>query len=181
MGFIPTPIEGLWVFEPAVFEDDRGWFYESYRKDLFEKAGLHYDFIQDNEAASSYGVLRGLHFQTGESAQAKLVRVTQGEVLDVVVDIRPGSFSYGQHYSIQLSASNRKQLMVPRGFAHGYVVLSPKAVFQYKCDNYYDPGREGGLRYNDPELGIDWILPGKDLILSDKDQRWPLWSDSKDQ
>ena len=179
MGFIPTPIEGLWIFEPVVFEDDRGWFYESYRKDLFTKAGLHYDFVQDNEAASSYGVLRGLHFQTGESAQAKLVRVTQGEVLDVVVDIRPGSPNYGQHYSIRLSASNRKQLMVPRGFAHGYVVLSPKAIFQYKCDNYYDPEREGGLLYNDPELGIDWILPTDDLILSVKDQKWPLWSELK--
>lgn len=181
MGFIPTPIAGLWVFEPTVFEDERGWFYESYRKDLFEKAGLHYDFVQDNEAASSYGVLRGLHFQTGEAAQAKLVRVTQGEVLDVVVDIRPGSQSYGQHYSIHLSATNRKQLMVPRGFAHGYVVLSPKAIFQYKCDNYYQPGQEGGLRYNDPELGIDWILPQQDLILSEKDRRWPLWQEQKDQ
>jgi len=181
MGFIPTPIAGLWVFEPTVFEDERGWFYESYRKDLFEKAGLHYEFVQDNEAASSYGVLRGLHFQTGEAAQAKLVRVTQGEVLDVVVDIRPGSQSYGQHYSIRLSATNRIQLMVPRGFAHGYVVLSPKAIFQYKCDNYYQPGQEGGLRYNDPELGIDWILPQQDLILSEKDRRWPLWQEQKDQ
>lgn len=180
MGFVPTPIEGLWIFEPTVFEDDRGWFYESYRKDIFANAGLYSDFVQDNEAASTYGVLRGLHFQTGEAAQAKLVRVTQGEVLDVVVDIRPGSPSYGQHYSIQLSATNRKQLMVPRGFAHGYVVLSEKAVFQYKCDHFYDPLRESGLRYNDPKMNIDWILPEKDLILSEKDQRWPLWHELKD-
>lgn len=174
MGFIPTPIEGLMIFEPAVFSDERGYFYESFREDIFEMAGLTHHFVQDNEAASSYGVIRGLHYQLGNSAQAKLVRVTQGEVLDVVVDIRSGSPTYGRHFAIQLSADNKRQLLVPRGFAHGYAVLSKKAVFQYKCDNYYDPEAEGGIRYNDPALGIDWLIPEKDRIISKKDQLWPV-------
>lgn len=179
MGFIPTPMEGLIIFEPGVFTDDRGYFFESFREDIFQEAGLPYHFVQDNEAASTYGVIRGLHYQIGGSAQAKLVRVTQGEVLDVVVDIRPGSSTYGQHFSIQLSADNRRQLLVPRGFAHGYAVLSKKAVFQYKCDNYYDPSAEGGLLFNDPGLKIDWLIPEKDRIISKKDLIWPAFGEHR--
>lgn len=173
MGLKPTPIEGLFVFEPAVHIDDRGYFFESFREDIIREAGFEFPFIQDNEASSTFGVLRGLHYQYGDAAQAKIVRVSQGEVLDVVVDIRPGSSTYGEHYAIQLSQENKLQLLIPRGFAHGYIVLSKRAVFQYKCDNYYDRNMEGGLMYNDPKLDIDWLLPEKELILSEKDKKWP--------
>ena len=164
-----TPIADLLVFEPRVFPDDRGYFYESYNRRTWEEAGVHLDFVQDNQARSTRGVLRGLHYQVGEMAQSKLVRVTEGEVLDVVVDLRPDSATYGQWYSIRLSAENKRQLLVPRGFAHGYVVLSDTAEFQYKCDNYYSKAHEGGLRYDDPALGIDWQFDLSKVLVSEKD------------
>lgn len=164
-----TPIAGLLVFEPRVFHDDRGYFYESYNRRTWEEAGVHLDFVQDNQARSTRGVLRGLHYQVGEAAQSKLVRVTEGEVLDVAVDLRPGSATYGQWYSIRLSAENKRQLLVPRGFAHGYVVLSDTAEFQYKCDNYYSKAHEGGIRYDDPALGIDWGFDLSQVLVSEKD------------
>jgi dTDP-4-dehydrorhamnose 3,5-epimerase len=164
-----TPIADLLVFEPRVFPDDRGYFYESYNRRTWEEAGVHLDFVQDNQARSTRGVLRGLHYQVGEMAQSKLVRVTEGEVLDVVVDLRSDSATYGQWYSIRLSAENKRQLLVPRGFAHGYVVLSDTAEFQYKCDNYYSKAHEGGIRYDDPALGIDWQFDLSKVLVSEKD------------
>ena len=169
----PTPIANLLVFEPRVFPDDRGYFYESYNRRTWEEAGVHLDFVQDNQARSTRGVLRGLHYQVGEMAQSKLVRVTEGEVLDVVVDLRPGSDTYGQWYSIRLSAENKRQLLVPRGFAHGYLVLSDTAEFQYKCDNYYSKPHEGGIRYDDPTLGIDWEFDLSQVLVSEKDLLLP--------
>ncbi len=164
-----TPIADLLVFEPRVFPDDRGYFYESYNRRTWEEAGVHLDFVQDNQARSTRGVLRGLHYQVGEAAQSKLVRVTEGEVLDVVVDLRPDSATYGQWYSIRLSAENKRQLLVPRGFAHGYIVLSDTAEFQYKCDNYYSKAHEGGIRYDDLALGIDWQFDLSQVLVSEKD------------
>lgn len=175
MPFFETPIPGLLVFEPQVWEDSRGYFFESYNTRSFHEAGIGSNFVQDNEARSSYGVLRGLHYQTGTRAQAKLVRVVEGEVLDVAVDIRPESPTYGQSYSILLNAENKKQLFVPRGFAHGYAVLSKTAIFCYKCDNYYSKEHEGGIRYDDPHLGIDWKIPQEAIQLSDKDRVLPLF------
>lgn len=175
MPFIETPLSGLVVFEPQVWSDARGYFFESFNARTFEKAGIKTTFVQDNEARSSYGVLRGLHYQTGEMAQAKLVRVVEGTVLDVAVDIRPDSPTYGQSFSIILSADNKKQLFVPRGFAHGYAVLSETAIFCYKCDNYYSKAHEGGIRYNDTGLNIDWQLPDQDVILSEKDEIQPFF------
>lgn len=173
MPFIPTGLPGLIVFEPKVFADDRGYFLETYQRKLFAEAGITTDFIQDNEAKSTYGVLRGLHYQVPPYAQAKLVRVVEGEVLDIVVDIREGSPTYGKSYNIRLSAANKKQLYVPRGFAHGYVVLSETAIFCYKCDNYYSKAHEGGLRYDDPALGIDWDFDLQKATLSERDKEWP--------
>jgi dTDP-4-dehydrorhamnose 3,5-epimerase len=173
MPFLPTPIEGLLIFEPRVFADDRGYFFESYNQRAWEDAGLSVHFVQDNQARSTRGVLRGLHYQTGEYAQAKLVRVTEGEVLDVAVDLRPESATYGQWYSIRLSADNKRQLFVPRGFAHGYLVLSETAEFVYKCDNFYAKAHEGGLRYDDPNLNIDWEFPLSEVLVSDKDLLLP--------
>ncbi len=175
MGFIPTEFEGLVLWEPRVHRDERGYFCETYREDVFEAGSIGVRFVQDNEAQSVRGVLRGLHYQTGASAQAKLVRVVSGEVLDVAVDLRPGSKTYGRHFAVQLSATNHLQMFIPRGFAHGYVVLSKSAVFQYKCDNYYDSKAEAGLCFDDPSLGIDWILPAAELIISEKDRRWPVF------
>ena len=169
MPFIKTEFPGLVVFEPQVWGDDRGYFYESYNKNSFAAAGIDNVFVQDNQARSSYGVLRGLHYQLGEYAQAKLVRVVEGSVLDVVVDLREGSPTYGKYYSIELSAANKLQLFVPRGFAHGYVVLSEKAEFFYKCDNFYNKASEGGINYKDPKLNIDWQIDLKDAVLSEKD------------
>lgn len=174
MPFIETPFSGLIVFEPKVWGDDRGYFFESYNSKSFQEAGITCNFVQDNQARSTYGVLRGLHYQRGEHAQAKLVRVIEGSVLDVVVDLRPDSPTYGRHFSIELSAENKKQLFVPRGFAHGYVVLTPTAEFFYKCDNFYNTASEGGLLYNDPQLGIDWKIDLKDAVLADKDKIWPV-------
>lgn len=174
-----TELPGLVVIKPRVFEDDRGYFFESFNKNDFDEHGLHYDFVQDNQSKSEYGVLRGLHYQLGENAQAKLVRVLEGEVLDVVVDIRKGSPTYGQSYSEVLSATNYLQMIIPRGFAHGFVVLSETAVFSYKCDNFYNVESEGGILYNDPELNIDWQVDPKDIKLSDKDEVLPLFKDAK--
>jgi dTDP-4-dehydrorhamnose 3,5-epimerase len=173
MPFLSTDFSGLMVFEPRVFTDDRGYFFESYQRKIFAEAGITTDFIQDNEAKSTFGILRGLHYQLPPYAQAKLVRVVQGEVLDVVVDIRENSPTYGQHFSLRLSAENKKQLFIPRGFAHGYAVLSEEAIFCYKCDNYYSKAHEGGLRFDDPALGIDWQIDLKQAILSERDKNWP--------
>lgn len=175
MEIIKTDIEGLLIVKPRVFADARGYFFESYNSREFRRlTGLDVDFVQDNQARSAYGVVRGLHFQRGRHAQAKLVRVISGRVLDVAVDIRPGSPTFGRHAAIELSADNFLQLFIPRGFAHGYAVLSPEAVFQYKTDNYYCPEAEGAVIWNDPGLAIDWRLPEADIILSDKDRLNPL-------
>ena len=179
MPFIKTEFEDLFVFEPNVFEDDRGYFYESYNQKQFEQSGLNYNWVQDNQAYSSKGVIRGLHYQTGPMAQAKLVRVIAGEVLDVVVDIRQQSPTYGKSFSIILNEKNKKQLLVPRGFAHGYAVLSETAIFFYKCDNYYSKENEGGILYNDPHLGIDWKLEAKTIQLSEKDKVQPVFNDHR--
>lgn len=167
-----TGIEGLVIINPRIFKDQRGYFFESCNEQVLKAQGLDYHFVQDNEAGSSYGVLRGLHFQRGEHSQAKLVRMIEGEVLDVAVDLRSDSATYGQSFSVILSAENKKQLLVPRGFAHGYVVLSQRAVFFYKCDNYYFKEQEGGISYADPALNIDWRLPSEAFIISEKDQKW---------
>lgn len=177
MPFISTGIEGLIVFEPQIHYDDRGYFFESYNARIWETAGVTAHFVQDNQARSTQGVLRGLHFQTGAAAQAKLVRVLEGEVLDVVVDTRPQSATYGKWYSIRLSAANRKQMFVPRGFAHGYVVLSDTAEFAYKCDNFYSKAHEGGIRFDDPDLGIDWEFDLSQVVVSDKDLLLPWLKD----
>ena len=174
MPFIKTDFPGLIVFEPKVFGDHRGYFYESYNANSFKAGGITADFVQDNQARSTYGVLRVLHYQLGEHAQAKLVRVIEGAVLDVVVDLREGSPTYGQSYGIELSAENKKQLFVPRGFAHGYVVLSETAEFFYKCDNFYNKASEGGLIYNDPQLKIDWRIDLSKAQLSEKDLILPV-------
>jgi dTDP-4-dehydrorhamnose 3,5-epimerase len=172
MKFTETELKDCYVIEPNVFEDDRGYFFESFSQRIFEdQTGLKVNFVQDNQSRSSYGVLRGLHFQKGEHAQAKLVRVLEGEVLDVAVDIRPESGTYLQHVAIKLSAENKRQLFVPRGFAHGMVVLSERVEFFYKCDNFYHKASEGGIIYNDPKLNIDWIVKEEELVLSDKDNK----------
>lgn len=177
MPFIETPIPGLIVFEPRIFQDERGYFYESYNRNTWLEVGVAVDFVQDNQAFSTIGVLRGLHYQAGEAAQAKLVRVISGEVLDVVVDLRPNSLTYGRWYSIRLSDQNRRQLFVPRGFAHGYVALSETAEFCYKCDNYYDKAREGGIRYDDPTLQIDWEFDLSQALISEKDKALPFFGE----
>jgi dTDP-4-dehydrorhamnose 3,5-epimerase len=180
MPFTTTEFPGLLVFEPKVFGDERGYFFESFNQQVFEAAGINRPFVQDNQARSVFGVLRGLHFQKGEAAQAKLVRALEGTVLDVVVDLRLGSPTYGKSYSIELSAENKLQLYVPRGFAHGYVVLSETAEFFYKCDNFYSKADEGGLIYNDPALKIDWQIDLSDAILSDKDRILPALAAHED-
>jgi dTDP-4-dehydrorhamnose 3,5-epimerase len=169
MPFHNTDFEGLVVFEPRVFNDERGYFYESYNEQTFQAAGVAAKFVQDNQARSTFGVLRGLHYQVGANAQAKLVRVVQGRVLDVVVDLRAESATFGRSYSIELTDSNHLQLFVPRGFAHGYVVLSETAEFVYKCDNFYSKADEGGLFYADPALKIDWKIDLSEAIVSEKD------------
>ncbi len=173
-----TALEGCFIIHDTVFEDSRGYFFESFNRHTFYKqTGFDTNFIQDNQSSSSRGVLRGLHFQAGEFAQAKLVRVLQGKVLDVVVDIRKGSATYGKHVALELSDASHTQLYIPRGFAHGFLVLSERAVFFYKCDNYYNKQAEGGIMYNDPSLNIDWKLPAEELILSDKDKQNPFLKD----
>ena len=173
MPFIQTPFEGLLIFEPKVWEDSRGYFFESYNRQTFEEAGIDADFVQDNQARSTFGVLRGLHFQKPPFEQAKLVRVTEGAVFDVAVDLRPGSSTWGQWYGLVLSAENKRQLFLPRGFAHGYVVITPTAEFCYKCDNFYSKAHEGGLRYDDPHLKIEWPVEQAQLQLSEKDLLLP--------
>jgi dTDP-4-dehydrorhamnose 3,5-epimerase len=165
-----TILKGCFEIEPKVFEDKRGYFYESFNLEKFNTTlDINVQFVQDNESFSSKGVLRGLHFQKGEFAQAKLVRVVKGSVLDVAVDIRKGSKTFGEYVSVELSEENKKQFFVPRGFAHGFVVLSETAIFSYKCDNYYNKASESGIIYNDPTLNIDWGLAKKSLIVSEKD------------
>jgi len=175
MPFSTTPIPGLILFEPRIFPDERGYFFESYNQRTWAEAGLQTNFVQDNQARSTRGVLRGLHYQVGEMAQAKLVRVLEGEVLDMVVDIRVGSATYGQWYGVRLSAENKRQLFVPRGFAHGYVVLSETAEFFYKCDNFYSKTHEGGIRYDDPALAIDWEIDLSEVIVAEKDLALPFF------
>tara|TARA_B110000483_G_C18051783_1_gene486819 strand:+ start:339 stop:884 length:546 start_codon:yes stop_codon:yes gene_type:complete len=172
-----TKLIGCFIIEPKVFKDSRGYFFESFNQNTFNKLiGKTIDFVQDNESFSSKGVLRGLHFQTGAYAQAKLVRAVKGTVLDVVVDMRKESPTFSKHFSIELSEDNKTQLFVPRGFAHGFIVLSETAIFSYKCDNFYDKASEQGLCYDDPSLGIDWKLPANEFIISEKDLLLPTLS-----
>ncbi|OUS02397.1 dTDP-4-dehydrorhamnose 3,5-epimerase [Flavobacteriales bacterium 33_180_T64] len=177
---VETKLKGCVLLEPTVFEDNRGYFFESFNQDKFNKiVGLNVNFVQDNESFSTKGVLRGLHYQTGDFAQAKLVRVIKGSVLDVAVDLRKNSSTFGEHVSVELSEDNKKQFFVPRGFAHGFVVLSETAIFSYKCDNYYHKPSEGGLIYDDSTLNIDWHLPEKSLIVSEKDVVLPTLENAK--
>lgn len=169
MPFTETGIPDLLIYEPRVFDDSRGYFFESYNAGTFEQQGLRFPFVQDNQARSTYGVLRGLHFQQEPYAQTKLIRALEGSILDVVVDIRKGSPTYGEVFTIELSAKNKLQLLVPKGFAHGYSVLSETAEVMYKCDNFYNKSSEGGIVYNDPALNIDWGFDLKDAVVSDKD------------
>ena len=174
MNIIETHIKDLFIIEPRVFSDARGYFFQSFSQKNFEEKVFNTTFVQDNESQSVFGVLRGLHFQKPPFAQAKLVRVAKGKVLDVAVDLRIGSPTYGQHAAVELSDENKRQFFVPRGFAHGFVVLSDEAIFQYKCDNYYAPQSEGSLLWNDPTLGIDWKIDAEKVILSEKDKVSPL-------
>ncbi len=178
MTYINTEFEGLFLISPKIYKDNRGYFFESFRQDEFEKNILKTTFVQDNESKSSYGVLRGLHCQKPPYAQAKLIKVLKGKVQDIAVDIRKNSPSFGKYYSIELSDENHLQLFIPKGFAHGFVVLSTEAVFQYKCDNYYAPQTESAIIWNDPDLAIDWKIPEKDIILSEKDKKHPRFKDA---
>ncbi len=180
MKITPTNIPDVLLIEPQVFGDHRGYFLESYNKSKLPKDIQNIDFVQDNESKSQYGVLRGLHFQIPPYCQSKLVRVIEGIVLDIVVDIRKGSPTFGKHVSIELSAENKKQLFIPRGFAHGFVVLSETAIFSYKCDNYYSPDHDRGISFNDPSLNIDWKVILQECILSEKDKNLPLLKDCTD-
>lgn len=178
MEVIKTPIDGVVIIKPKVFTDARGYFYESYNKRAFDEAlGHEVDFVQDNQSKSSRGVMRGLHFQRPPFTQAKLVRCVKGRVIDVAVDIRKGSPTYGQHVAVELTEDNHLQFFVPRGFAHGFAVLSEEAIFQYKCDNYYAPQADGGISIEDSSFGIDWKLPEAEILLSDKDKLHPLFKD----
>ena len=179
MPFIETGLPGLKIFEPRVFADSRGYFFESFNKNTFKEAGIDAEFVQDNESKSVKGVLRGLHYQLNPMAQAKLVRVVEGEVMDVVVDIRAGSPTFGKSYGLLLTAENKKQLYIPRGFAHGFSVISDTCIFQYKCDNFYSKESEGGILYNDPALNIDWGMDINNAIVSDKDKVLPLFKDCR--
>lgn len=179
MNIIKTSIEGVVIIEPRIFEDSRGYFFESFSQQSFEEKVCKTAFVQDNESKSSYGVLRGLHFQKPPYAQSKLLRVIKGAVLDVAVDIRRGSPTFGKHVALELSADNHRQLFIPRGFAHGFVVLTKEVIFQYKCDNYYNPQSEGGIYWNDLDLNIDWKIPADKIILSDKDKRNKCLKDSE--
>ena len=173
MEVIKTAIPEVVILEPKVYQDDRGYFFEAFSEEVFSHLVTPTHFVQDNESRSSYGVVRGLHFQAPPHAQAKLVRVVKGSVLDVAVDLRKGSPSYGTHVAVELSEENHRMLFIPRGFAHGFSVLSPDAIFQYKCDNYYAPQSEGAVAWNDPTLSIDWRVPTSDVILSTKDAHHP--------
>lgn len=179
MNIIETEIQGVFIIEPKVFGDSRGYFFESFSKKEFESKVGPVEFVQDNESKSCYGVVRGLHFQKPPHAQAKLVRVVKGKVLDVAVDLRKDSPTYGRHVAVELSEDNHRQVFIPKGFAHGFSVLSEEAVFQYKCDDYYAPETEGAVAWNDPELNIDWRIPADMMILSEKDKRHPELKDLK--
>ena len=178
---IDTSIDGVYIIEPTVFGDNRGYFMETYSKKDFEKIGLNYDFVQDNQSKSKKGVLRGLHFQK-ENSQAKLVRCIKGEVFDVAVDLRPGSLTYGKWEGVRLSEENKKMFMIPKGFAHGFLVLSDEAEFTYKCDDIYNPTAEGGLAWNDKEVAIEWPMENikeEELLTSEKDSKWPTLDELK--
>ena len=173
-----TSLEGFLILEPKVFGDSRGYFLESFSaRDFASRTGLDITFVQDNESLSSYGVLRGLHFQNPPFAQSKLVRVVEGRVLDVAVDLRKDSPTYGKYAMVELTGENHLQAFIPKGFAHGFAVLSEKALFQYKCDEFYHPEAEGAISWNDPDIGIDWPLPVEDILLSEKDKRHPALKD----
>lgn len=178
MKILDTAIPEVKILEPRLFEDARGYFFESFNERLFAELVAPVHFVQDNESRSSYGVVRGLHFQCGEAAQAKLVRVIRGRVLDVAVDVRRGSPTFGQHVAVELTEDNHRQLFIPRGFAHGFSVLSEEVVFQYKCDNYYAPEAEGAIAWDDPALGIDWRIPHERVLLSAKDSAHPRLSEA---
>ena len=180
MKVIKTAIEDVVIIEPDVFGDARGYFFESYSQKKFDEQVRLVKFVQDNESKSKYGVLRGLHFQKGKDAQSKLVRVVKGRVLDVAVDIRKGSPTFGKYVAVELTEDNHRQLFVPRGFAHGFSVLSEEAIFQYKCDNLYAPQAEGAIAWNDPDIKIDWQLPAEDVLLSAKDSAHPMLKDATD-
>ncbi len=169
MNYIETSIEGVWIIEPKVFADKRGYFFESWKKEDFESHIGNVDFIQDNESRSSYGVLRGLHYQKGEFSQAKLVRVIKGKVLDVAVDLRKSSPTFGKYVAVELGEDNKRQFFIPRGFAHGFVVLSDDAIFTYKVDNVYAPQAEAGIKWNDETVNVEWPIPAADVVVSDKD------------
>ena len=177
MEIIKTHIEGVVIIEPRIFKDDRGYFFESFSQREFEEKVCKTTFVQDNESKSSYGVLRGLHFQKPPFAQSKLVRVIKGAVLDVAVDIRKGSPTFGQYVSVELTGENHRQFFIPRGFAHGFSVLSEEVIFQYKCDNFYSPQSEGAIAWNDPDLNIDWRIPAEKVVLSEKDSKHPRLKD----
>ena len=179
MPFHKTEFPGLFVFEPIVYEDSRGYFFESYNENVFLQENVHLGFVQDNQSSSSYGVIRGLHYQLNPHAQTKLVRVLTGAILDVVVDIRKNSPTYGKTFSIELSAENKKQLLIPPGFAHGFSVLTEKAEVFYKCDQFHKKESETGIRYDDPSLSIDWNIPSDKVIVSEKDQALPLLAECK--
>jgi len=177
MPFITTEIPDLLIFEPKVFTDSRGYFFESYNEKIFEQQGINIRFVQDNQSSSSYGVIRGLHYQINPFAQTKLIRVLSGRILDVAVDMRKGSPTFGKHFDIELSAENKKQLLVPKGFAHGFSVLSDTAEVLYKCDEFYNKNSEGGIRFDDPALNINWQIPADKAIISDKDKILPVLAD----
>jgi dTDP-4-dehydrorhamnose 3,5-epimerase len=179
MAITSTLFPGLLLFEPAVFDDERGYFFESYNERIFQKSGIDLRFVQDNQSHSVYGVIRGLHYQLSPHSQSKLVRVLIGSILDVVVDLRTGSSSFGKTFSIELSAENKKQLFVPKGFAHGFAVLSETADIMYKCDAFYNKESEAGICYNDPELAIDWGVPTDKINVSPKDLELPGFSECK--
>ena len=179
MEFKKTAIEGVYIIEPRVFNDARGYFFEAWKQEEFNAHIGQVNFIQDNESKSSHGVLRGLHYQKGELSQAKLVRVIKGRVLDVAVDIRKSSPTFGQHVMVELSEDNKRQFFIPRGFAHGFLVLSDEAIFTYKVDNVYAPQAEAGIRWNDPTLNIDWPIDPREVLTSEKDLKQPLLSEAE--
>ena len=178
MAFLTCKLEGLIIVEPDIFEDNRGYFFEAYNQQLFQQNGITRQFVQDNQSKSSHGVIRGLHYQLNPFAQSKLIRVLDGEILDVAVDIRKNSPTYGQHYSINLSSDNKKQLFLPAGFAHGFSVLSATAIVLYKCDAFYNKQSEAGIRYDDNELGIDWGIENGKEIISEKDLKLPSFKEA---
>ncbi|MBK7099012.1 MAG: dTDP-4-dehydrorhamnose 3,5-epimerase [Sphingobacteriales bacterium] len=180
MPFVKTEFEGLMIFEPSVFNDSRGYFYEAYNKSVFDAEGINFEFVQDNQSNSGYGVIRGLHFQKPPYSQTKLVRVLWGKILDVVVDLRQSSATFGKVFSFELSSENKSQLLIPKGFAHGFSVLSETATILYKCDAFYNKECERGIIFNDLDLAIDWKIPAEAAIISEKDMVLPLFKDCKD-